>query len=263
MTIVTDPRPRLQALRRARPATRNAVAELGLDVTVAKVTDYAEMARMGVMSTPALAIDGTLLTTGQVPSVDEVKRLLTQRGVTMPATLDITPKTKRPAGERCDCAPRAARRQRSAGRPDRRARQGARRPRPPAARRRPARPPRPALPVRAAPALRHQPADARPPPQGPAQRRHPRLREARALRLLLRAPRRPRRHRPLPDSGLSAHPSSEGPQPGRFAHSVEMHGCADAPRDLPSRGERAPPRPQNERHLCPRTTPRSTSTCAS
>jgi predicted thioredoxin/glutaredoxin len=34
------------------------------------------MARMGVMSTPALAIDGTLVLSGKVPSVDQVKRLL-------------------------------------------------------------------------------------------------------------------------------------------------------------------------------------------
>ena len=57
-------------------ATRKAVAELGLDATVEKVTDYAQMARLGVMSTPALAVDGQLVMSGSVPDVERVKRLL-------------------------------------------------------------------------------------------------------------------------------------------------------------------------------------------
>ena len=57
-------------------ATRQAIAELGLDATVEKVTDYAQMARLGVMSTPALAVDGQLVMSGSVPDVERVKRLL-------------------------------------------------------------------------------------------------------------------------------------------------------------------------------------------
>jgi small redox-active disulfide protein 2 len=57
--------------------TRDAVSQLGLDVPVEKVTDYAAMARLGVMSTPALAIDGQVAMSGSVPSVDKVKKLLT------------------------------------------------------------------------------------------------------------------------------------------------------------------------------------------
>lgn len=34
------------------------------------------MARLGVMSTPALAVDGRVLMAGTVPSVDQVKALL-------------------------------------------------------------------------------------------------------------------------------------------------------------------------------------------
>jgi small redox-active disulfide protein 2 len=56
--------------------TRNALDQLGLDISVEKVTDYAEMARMGVMSTPALAIDGHVAMAGSVPDIDKVKRLL-------------------------------------------------------------------------------------------------------------------------------------------------------------------------------------------
>jgi small redox-active disulfide protein 2 len=57
-------------------ATRQAVAELGLDATVEKVTDYAQMAPLGVMSTPALAVDGKLVMSGSVPDVARIKLLL-------------------------------------------------------------------------------------------------------------------------------------------------------------------------------------------
>ncbi len=57
--------------------TTQAVQQLGLDANIEKVTDYAEMARMGVLSTPALAIDGQLAFSGSVPTVEHVKGLLT------------------------------------------------------------------------------------------------------------------------------------------------------------------------------------------
>jgi small redox-active disulfide protein 2 len=56
--------------------TRTAVSELGLEASVEKVTDYAQMAALGVMSTPALAVNGTLVMSGAVPDLEHVKRLL-------------------------------------------------------------------------------------------------------------------------------------------------------------------------------------------
>lgn len=56
--------------------TNQAITDLQLDATLEKITDYAEMARMGVMSTPALAVDGAVLITGKVPQLDEVRHLL-------------------------------------------------------------------------------------------------------------------------------------------------------------------------------------------
>ena len=53
-----------------------AAGQLGIDTPVEKIHDYAEMARLGVMSTPALAVDGRVLMAGTVPSVDQVKALL-------------------------------------------------------------------------------------------------------------------------------------------------------------------------------------------
>lgn len=57
-------------------ATRQALDGLGMDVQVDKVTDYGEIVARGVMSTPALAIDGEVLTVGRVPSVGEITELI-------------------------------------------------------------------------------------------------------------------------------------------------------------------------------------------
>ena len=57
--------------------TREAVAETGLDATVTKVEDITEIMNAGVMMTPALIIDGKIVVKGRVPSVEEIKRLLT------------------------------------------------------------------------------------------------------------------------------------------------------------------------------------------
>ncbi|MEJ2187784.1 MAG: thioredoxin family protein [Gemmatimonadota bacterium] len=57
---------------------RAAIQELGLDVAVEKVTDIAQIARMGVMMTPALAVDGHVRSTGHLLSVSQVKTLLSQ-----------------------------------------------------------------------------------------------------------------------------------------------------------------------------------------
>ena len=58
-------------------ATREAIAELGLDATVEKVTDYPTIAGYGVMSTPGLVVDEKVVVSGRVPRVAEVKMLLT------------------------------------------------------------------------------------------------------------------------------------------------------------------------------------------
>ena len=50
--------------------------ELQLEHTFEKVSDISEILAIGVISTPALVIDGKVLFSGQVPSSDEIKRLL-------------------------------------------------------------------------------------------------------------------------------------------------------------------------------------------
>jgi small redox-active disulfide protein 2 len=53
-----------------------AVCELGVDCEVIKVTDISEITRFDVMMTPALAVDGTVKSSGSALSVEKVKQIL-------------------------------------------------------------------------------------------------------------------------------------------------------------------------------------------
>ncbi len=55
-----------------------AVADLGLDADIQKVTDLREIAQLGVMMTPALAIDGEVKASGKALSADQIKQFLQQ-----------------------------------------------------------------------------------------------------------------------------------------------------------------------------------------
>jgi small redox-active disulfide protein 2 len=46
---------------------REAADTAGIEVTIEKVTDYAEIAKAGVVSTPGLVIDGKLVHAGGLP----------------------------------------------------------------------------------------------------------------------------------------------------------------------------------------------------
>ncbi|WP_144212462.1 thioredoxin family protein [Shewanella donghaensis] len=52
--------------------------ELSMEFTIEKVTDMAIILEYGVMSTPAIAIDGNVVAAGAVPSHAEIKQLLNQ-----------------------------------------------------------------------------------------------------------------------------------------------------------------------------------------
>lgn len=55
---------------------RAALVETGISAEVVKVSDYAQIAAHGVLSTPGLAIDDTLLITGRVPTTSEIADLI-------------------------------------------------------------------------------------------------------------------------------------------------------------------------------------------
>lgn len=57
--------------------TREAVQQLGIEASVTKVDDIVEIMQFGVMTTPALVLNGKVVVKGSVPSVMELKSLLT------------------------------------------------------------------------------------------------------------------------------------------------------------------------------------------
>ena len=56
--------------------TKEAIAALGIDCSIEKVTDITEIMNAGVMMTPALVVDGEVKITGKVPKLDALKKLL-------------------------------------------------------------------------------------------------------------------------------------------------------------------------------------------
>lgn len=57
-------------------AAKAALAELAIDEPIAHVTDFTQIAAYGVMTTPALVVDGKVLSYGKVLKKDEVIALL-------------------------------------------------------------------------------------------------------------------------------------------------------------------------------------------
>jgi len=55
-----------------------AIEELGSEAVVEKVQDINEIISRGVFSTPAVAIDGKIVVSGRIPSLEEVKKFLQQ-----------------------------------------------------------------------------------------------------------------------------------------------------------------------------------------
>lgn len=53
-----------------------ALKGLGKEEKVEKITDYADIVSYGVMSTPALVVDGKVVFSGQVPNLQKIKEYL-------------------------------------------------------------------------------------------------------------------------------------------------------------------------------------------
>jgi len=67
--------PRCKALEQV---TRNAVADIGITADIEKVEDIMKIINYGVMRTPVLVIDEKIALSGRVPSLAEVKDVLTK-----------------------------------------------------------------------------------------------------------------------------------------------------------------------------------------
>jgi len=83
MSAEDEPMKKIQILGTGCPKCKKltesaeaAAKDLGIEYTLEKVTDIEKIMSYGVMMTPALAVDGQVKISGRVPSVDEVKKLL-------------------------------------------------------------------------------------------------------------------------------------------------------------------------------------------
>ena len=56
--------------------TRDVVSRNGIDATITKVDDIVEIMKYNIMTTPALVVDGKVVSKGRIPSADEIKQLL-------------------------------------------------------------------------------------------------------------------------------------------------------------------------------------------
>ena len=56
--------------------TLEALNQLGLDIAIDHVTDFAQIAAYGVMTTPALVVDGKVISYGKVLPAQEIVELL-------------------------------------------------------------------------------------------------------------------------------------------------------------------------------------------
>ena len=57
-------------------ATKAALEQLGMDTAIDHVSDFAQIATYGVMTTPALVVDGKVVSYGKVLKTDEVVKIL-------------------------------------------------------------------------------------------------------------------------------------------------------------------------------------------
>ena len=57
-------------------AVRAALKELGMDTIIDHVTDFSQIAAYGVMTTPALVVDGKVVSYGKVLKKDEAKTVI-------------------------------------------------------------------------------------------------------------------------------------------------------------------------------------------
>jgi small redox-active disulfide protein 2 len=57
-------------------AAKAALEQLGMNTTIDHVTDFSQIAAYGVMSTPALVIDGKVVSYGKVLKAEEVVKIL-------------------------------------------------------------------------------------------------------------------------------------------------------------------------------------------
>jgi small redox-active disulfide protein 2 len=62
--------------KRLEKVARAALAEMGVEASVSKVTDFGEIMSYDIISTPGLVIDGKVVSSGRVPSKAEISSMI-------------------------------------------------------------------------------------------------------------------------------------------------------------------------------------------
>jgi len=66
--------------RKTYERVEEAIKDLGISADLEKVEDLKAIMGFGIMTTPAVAIDGEVKTVGKIPSVEEIKKHITEAG---------------------------------------------------------------------------------------------------------------------------------------------------------------------------------------
>lgn len=62
--------------KKLEEVTKAAADELGIQYNIEKVTEIDKIMTYSVMSTPALVVNGTVKVAGRVPSIEDLKKML-------------------------------------------------------------------------------------------------------------------------------------------------------------------------------------------
>jgi len=73
MKTITVYGPGCMKCQKAEEIVKRAVEAAGIQATIVKASDVQQMVAAGVMSTPAVAVDGVVKLSGRIPTAEEVR----------------------------------------------------------------------------------------------------------------------------------------------------------------------------------------------